>query len=190
MNLKIRKLIAKEFLVLIGIFILTGLFWLFLILRNSYFENRKDKVKKEMTLIENGIAFFQSKYEFIYDESGALIKDKGLATESSDTILIKLNKRRYTKDGLPILRKNKRNDPLGILKGEKEPSSQAVDSLDSLNSKLNGRMNDLRAYSTKISDREEISSYLTVFGIVILLIIYPVRFLLVSIVWAIRTLRN
>ena len=199
MNLKAKKIVAREFLIVIGATLLIGIFWVFLTLRNSYLENGNEKIRKKISFTENEIDQIKSKYTFEYDEYGVLIKRSSSTWQPPDdailvdTILEKLNKKRYTEDGLPILQQSDQNDPFGLrrkLRELKEPSLQAIDSLDNLTSQLTKEENELKTHSRKILTNNDILSFVTVFGIVVLSIIYPFRLIILSILWAIRTLRT
>jgi hypothetical protein len=190
MNIQTNKLIAREFLIIVGLTLLSVLFWLSLLLRNHHFENKKEIIGKDIASTKNEIKLIEAKYEIEYDEDNIPLKYSDSTWQPpDDAILEKLNKKKFTDDGLPIL-ENDKKDPLGILKKKKRPSGQAIDSLTVLTTKLNQQKGELGIHSLKIWNQEKLMSAVTILLLVAVSIVYPIRFLVLTVIWAIKTLRT
>ena len=196
MNINTKKVIAREFLFLIGIIAITLVVGLILFLRNTDLTNRGSSLNEKADSIKFEIEIIKSKYDFAFDEYGIPIKVTTWTPPKDailvDTILEKLNSREYTEDGLPILKKdNLKRGPWNLNWGQKKsPTNEAIDSLNLLTGVLKEQRDDSRNYSNKVWTDKEVSLILTGLFTVLLIILYPVRLLIVSIIWAIRTLKS
>lgn len=195
MNLKIKKLIAREFLIIVGTILCVGLFYSILLIRNLYLNNQIIKSKYEIASITKEIESLENQYQ-IYDDLVEIpVKRREPPNGAKrweppkDDIII---------DTIPE-KVNDSNDPLGLekalrekklkLENRKKATNQSIDSLNNLTSKLNQKNIEVRTKSSKILSQDEILSTMTIFLIIILSILYPIRFLGQSIIWAIKTLK-
>jgi hypothetical protein len=191
MNTKTKKIIAREFLLLLGAIVILIVLWFFLTLRNSYLIKEKSEVSAEAFSIDFEIRLIESKYQFVFDEYGIPMKDTTISTWTPpedailiDTILEKLNK--WEKYRVP--KSNSKKGPWNLNWGEKrKPSIQAVDSLNSLRKMFKEQNDDLQIYSSKIWDIEKIFS---IVAVILMALMYPIRLLVSAVIWAIRTLKS
>jgi len=123
----------------------------------------------------------------------------------------------HTKDGLPILRKQTASDSLGFIPDLPPPpdvknspaeelnrelgiktTNHKIDSItkllkgkiDKLKPTLNSLENTLQDYNNDVYTYHDLWRIIGIIGLILLIIIYPVRFLIVSFIWAIKNLRS
>lgn len=193
MELKLKKLIAREFLLILGGSVIIVIMWMLINVGNSFYSKKYAELTYELDSVDLETRIFESKYRFYYDDNGSALVDPSKASFLPpddairfDSVLSELAQQAHVYQDHPVLsRYENKVKPWELSEGEKmRATNEAVDSLNALKNSLSQKRQKLQAYEA------ELDSMVSMLAITLLIVLYPLRFIVFSVVWAIRTLRS
>lgn len=210
MKLSTKKIIAKEFLLIISILLVTLIFNISIYPYNYFLERNilsEDQNILDLRQKANGVLLNYNKKKENHDMFYRLLLVEYDLNESSTKIWTDLTRLYYT-DSIPIKFNNTWEKKLirllnneGFKNGKEfedfvhENIFTEKDSLDfryaqSLNDSINLLTNKISGYYNKMIYKSRHREYTLYFLLILILIAYPVRFLFIGIKWSINTIKQ
>ena len=169
MNLITKKRIAKEILYFFTGIIILLIFWVFIEIQNSYYQNKVITYNKEITKLQIQIKEFAIKPVLQPDKLNKLNENAKIMSESGsseeDIIAMK--------------------DAVVKRFGRKYTLSEEI-KFDNLKKNLQLETNKLNEAYLKFLSRDDI----LFLSIILFVLIYPIRIIFILVKWAIKTLKN
>lgn len=169
MNLITKKRIAKEILYFFTGIIILLIFWVFIEIQNSYYQNKVITYNKEITKLQIQIKEFAIKPVLQPDKLNKLNENAKIMSESGsseeDIIAMK--------------------DAFVKRFGRKYTLSEEI-KFDNLKKNLQLETNKLNEAYLKFLSRDDI----LFLSIILFVLIYPIRIIFILVKWAIKTLKN
>lgn len=168
MNLRTKRSIAKEIIYFFTGVIILLIFWGFIAIQNNYYQNKVITCKKEIAKIQTQINLTilqPDKLKKLF----ANVKIMNESGSSNEDIVAMMNafEKRF---------------------GKKITLSERI-KLEKL--RKNGKLeaNILEEISSKILNEEDIFNNIKILSILIFVLLYPIRFIIILVIWSIKILK-
>jgi hypothetical protein len=169
MNIQKKKIIAKEIIYLFTLFLCVGITFIISEIRNSYFNNKRDQIVNEMYKCENRLNILFEKnlpLELTKQLQDNLTTMNGNGASADDV-------RKYTKDF---------NDKFG--------EKAVLDQISKEEDYKNNLINQIKKIDSSYINNSINFGFTMNFAIILLIILYPLRFIYLIIRWSFRILKQ
>lgn len=184
MKQKTKKKIAREIVILFCCVIITGFAWIFIIVKNYYFNHK-------VIIIENKISDTDKK-----NDSLVIVQNKYLNINSTTVTKKALLDYYATIKAKPYLTTQEIYSKFPEFNNDNENLQLAInyvaitDSLDKVKSSKTKLLSELAVLNNKVFTNKVTTDFLMQFFLIAISIVYPVRFLILLLIWAIKTIKE
>ena len=172
MNLRTKKIIAKEIIYLFSGIIILLMIWVIMEIQNVYYQNKVNTYKNEITQLQ-----IQMKESVI---KPILQPDK--LKKLNDNAKIMFESGSSEEDILAM------KDAFLKRFGRKHTLNEKI-KLDKLKNSEITKNNELKKTYLKILNKDDVSHNIKFFSIIIFVLLYPIRIIYILVKWAIKTLK-